>query len=66
MEDEFVALLSQFFSLLFDEAEATGPGDDIPPPPPLNITGDTTSASFGLIQPHPSFNEDLVLLLSHY
>ena len=61
MEDELDALLSQFnesqfTSLLFDEAVATGPGDDIPRP--LNLTGDTTRVSFGLIQPQPLFTED--------
>ena len=45
MEDELDALLSQFdesqfASLLFDEAAAMDPGDDIPCP--LNLTGDTT------------------------
>ena len=49
MEDKLDALLSQFdesqfASLLFDEATATGPGDNIPHP--LNLTGDTTRASF--------------------
>ena len=45
MEDELDALpsqfdKSQFASLLFNEAPATGPGNDIPHP--LNLTGETT------------------------
>ena len=58
MEDELDALLSQFqfASLLFDKAAAAGPGNDILRP--LNLTGETTHASFGLIQPHLSFTED--------
>ena len=61
MEDELDVLLSQFnesqfASLLFNEAAAMGPGDNIPCL--LNLTGDTTHASFGLIQPRPSFTED--------
>ena len=39
-----------------DEAAATGPHNNIPRP--LNITSNTTRASFGLIQPNPSFTED--------
>ena len=61
MEDELDVLLSQFdksqfVSLLFDEAAAMCLDDDIPRP--LNLIGDTTCASFGLIQPHSSFTED--------
>ena len=61
IQDELDALLSQldesqFAALLFDEAAATGPCDDIPRP--INQIGDMPRASLGFIQPHPSFTED--------